>query len=135
MVSGLTIQELLKSFDRQNRNFLRDSSVAKSRHVRIDTSCGPHLTSEAVLDALKEREENLGKGGTKSKAEMEEAAAYKEPREHIRRSLELYPERPIGHNHLQDSWKESCRQCHRRTTMVAMEVLVVTASSIEEQEL
>ena len=56
-----TLSQIVGSFRASGRILLRDADVEDNGTIRIKTTRGAHLTSNAVLDALKRREE-VGRG-------------------------------------------------------------------------
>ena len=104
---SVQLSDLLKAFTALHRSQLRDASVVEEGRIAIDTKSGVHITSEAVIGALRKRELQRRKQLSKAQQLSDEAAAerraYKEPAADIRRLVELSEERAYRRKHLRQS--------------------------------
>ena len=89
---SIGLDELLRSFMTKQRSLLREVNVKEEGRIRIDTKTGAHVTSEAVLTALKKsddkkRSEFQRKQRMRSFISSEKD--YKEPPKDVKRLVEL----------------------------------------------
>lgn len=92
----------MSSFLRRGRSLLCAVDVDEAGTVRVSTARGAHLTSEAVFEALKQRDESRNMTA-KNKQKDPEERAYNEPVHDIRRLVSLAPRRAIQREQLRAS--------------------------------
>lgn len=61
----LPLSVVIKSFEQKERSLLRDVDVEEEGRIRVSTTSGAHVTSDAVLEALKERCQRREKASAK----------------------------------------------------------------------
>ena len=87
-----TLSQIVGSFRASGRSLLRDADVEENGTIRIRTTGGAHLTSDAVLDALKRREE-VRRGRQSPKKDAMKENYGKETASEMRRLCALALER------------------------------------------
>ena len=72
----ITLENLLNSFSRQGRSLIFDADIGREGTIRVNTTAGAHLTSQAILDALSARDK---KKASKVKKNCSESSANEAP--------------------------------------------------------
>ena len=104
--SNVVLHCLLNTYLRRNRSLLRDANMQHEGRIRITTTTGSHIASEAVLRALQARERQKREEEEKkrrAKELKEERLAYKEPTADIRRLMKFSEKRRLRRKRLHQS--------------------------------
>ena len=113
----ISVEKLMRSFDKSTRGLVFGANVVTAGTVRVDTSTGVNLSSDAVLGALLLRDERRKKkqaGPSKPSPFMRRANAQRKRRSEENVDISLAPERKVRRELLDSS--RSIRRERRRSS-------------------
>ena len=102
----VSVEDLPLSFRNKHCTLLRDADVEENGRVRIKTTSGVNLTSEAVISALERRGDNRRNLAQGKKDSTIPLPGYKEPRAYIRCLVVLAPQRDFRRQRLTSTCNE-----------------------------
>lgn len=100
---AVSLTVVLQTFKGKERSLLRDVPVEDEGRIKIDTSRGANITSEKVLDVLKEREAKKAEQRKNMAEDDEQDVDVKEGIQAIRRYSELADRRHLQRKRLRES--------------------------------